>query len=143
MGAARPRVRAALGLLCALTLVVDASALSRLHLYSEVYGLTRLRVGVAATCLWLGAVLVLVLLAGRRPGPHRWLPHSVVLSAAVGLLALDALPEPERSCALVLWASEREACLSAADGWTSAKLARVRARAALTSRPVATATCFP
>jgi len=90
--------RALLGLLCLLTLVVDASALSRLHLYGEVYGLTRLRVGVAATCLWLGVVLVLVLLAGSRRGPQRWLPHGVVLSAAVGLLALTAY-DPEAAIA--------------------------------------------
>jgi len=164
-------VRAALGVLCLLTLVVDVSALSRLHLYSEVYGLTRLRIGVAATCLWLGAVLVLVLLAGSRPGPHRWLPHSVVLSAAVGLLALtaydpeaaiarsalsrgagadvgylstlsddalpaiDALPEPYRSCVLA------RRLPSAAGGWTSANLSR--ARAADFGGPGAAAPCSP
>ena len=164
-------IRAALGLLCVLTLVVDASALSRLHLYSETYGLTRLRVGVGATCLWLGAVLVLVLLAGRRPGPHRWLPHSVVLSAALGLLALtaydpeaaiarsaltrgagtdvaylstlsddavpaiDALPEPYRSCVLALRTR------SAVGGWTSANLARARAGEA--AGPVAAGSCSP
>lgn len=83
---APPAARPLLGLLCALALVVDVSALSRLHLYVEVYGLTRLRISASAIAVWLGVVLLLVLLAGLRPG--RWLPHATVLSAGVVLLLL-------------------------------------------------------
>jgi hypothetical protein len=80
--------RSALAVLCALALVVDASALSRLHLYADAYGLTRLRITATALAAWLGVVLVIVLLAGLRPG--RWVPHTVVATAALGLLGLTA-----------------------------------------------------
>lgn len=53
-----------LGLLCVLTLVVLASVFHRLDLYVDAFGLTRLRIGVAAFGAWLGAMLGLVLLAG-------------------------------------------------------------------------------
>ncbi|WP_323137646.1 DUF4173 domain-containing protein [Streptomyces sp. NBC_01789] len=138
-GGARDRtlVRGVLGTLCLLTLVVVASALRRMDLYVDAYGLTRLRISVAAVELWLGVVLVLIMAAGVF-GP-RLLPRAVAASAAVGVLAfglvspdgliaeqnvqryrndhsidieylkglsadaapaLDALPEPLRSCAL-------------------------------------------
>ena len=82
--AARP----ALALLCLLTLVVDLSAFSRLQLYGEAYGLTRLRVTATGITVVLGVVLVLVLVAGLRPG--RWLPHALVLTVGAGLLVLTA-----------------------------------------------------
>ncbi|MGW7477563.1 DUF4153 domain-containing protein [Nonomuraea muscovyensis] len=77
-----------LGLLCALTMVVLVSALHRLHLYTAAYGLSRLRVSVEATVWWLGAVFLLVLLAGavRLAGRSAgWLPRTVVLVTALGL----------------------------------------------------------
>ena len=79
-------VRATLGVLCLLALVVVASALRRMDLYVGAYGLTRLRVSVAGMELWLGAVLVLLMAAGlvRRGG--RWLPRAVVASAVLGVL---------------------------------------------------------
>lgn len=83
-------VRALLAALCLLALVIDVSSLSRLSLYVDEYGLTRLRILVAATCLWLAVVLVAVLLAGAVRGGGRWLPRAVVLSAAAVLLALTA-----------------------------------------------------
>ncbi|MYZ36723.1 DUF4173 domain-containing protein [Streptomyces sp. MnatMP-M17] len=87
-------VRAVLGVLCVLTLVVTASALRRMDLYVEAYGLTRLRVSVAAMELWLALVIVLILVAGAVGG--RWLPRAVAASAAAavltfGLLSPDAL----------------------------------------------------
>ncbi|MFE4372404.1 DUF4153 domain-containing protein [Streptomyces sp. NPDC056835] len=87
-------VRAVLGVLCALTLVVVAAALRRMDLYVDAYGLTRLRVSVAAVELWLGVVIVLILVAGAIGG--RWLPRAVAASAgaavlAFGLISPDAL----------------------------------------------------
>ncbi|MER5866968.1 DUF4173 domain-containing protein [Kitasatospora sp. NPDC002040] len=84
-----------IGLLCALTLVVVASAYYRMHRYVEAFGLTRLRISVTGAELWLGAVLVLVL-AGVLFGSRRWLPRAVVLSgvlavAVFGLIRPDAL----------------------------------------------------
>ena len=58
--------RLLLGLLCALTLVVLASALQRLWLYVDAFGATRLRFLVQAQLLWLAAVFAALLVAGAR-----------------------------------------------------------------------------
>ncbi|MGN9783787.1 DUF4153 domain-containing protein [Nonomuraea sp. ZG12] len=79
-----------LGVLCGLTLVVLFSALHRLGLYTDAYGLSRLRLSVQATIWWLFALFALVLiaggvrLAGRGAG---WLPRTIVLVTALGLAA--------------------------------------------------------
>ena len=90
----RTLVRGVLGVLCLLTLVVVASALRRMDLYVDAYGLTRLRFSVAAVEFWLGVVLVLIMVFGVL-GP-RLLPRAVAASAAsavlvFGLLSPDAL----------------------------------------------------
>ncbi|WP_093820561.1 DUF4153 domain-containing protein [Streptomyces sp. PpalLS-921] len=81
----RTLVRSVLGVLCVLTLVVVASALRRMDLYVEAFGLTRLRISVAAVELWLGVVLVLILVAGVFGA--RLLPRAVAVSAAACVLA--------------------------------------------------------
>ncbi|MFD3539913.1 DUF4173 domain-containing protein [Streptomyces sp. NPDC058662] len=167
-------VRVVLGTLCALTLVVVASALRRMDLYVDAYGLTRLRVSVAAMELWLGLVIVLIMAAGVFGA--RWLPRAFAGSAAAaalvfGLLspdgmvaernvarfektgkidlayfqslsadavpALDALPEPRRSCALRGINND----LSAAGDvpWYAVSLGEYRARQILRERPVTVA----
>ncbi|WP_434597512.1 DUF4153 domain-containing protein [Streptomyces sp. A5-4] len=85
-GGARDRtlVRSVLGTLCVLTLVVVASALRRMDLYMDEYGLTRLRVSVTAAELWLGLVIVLIMTAGMFGS--RWLPRAVAVSAAAAVL---------------------------------------------------------
>ncbi|MCX5143393.1 DUF4153 domain-containing protein [Streptomyces sp. NBC_00338] len=90
-GGARDRtlVHGVLGTLCLLTLVVVASALRRMDLYVDAYGLTRLRISVAAVELWLGAVLVLIMAAGVFGA--RLLPRAVAASAAAGVLAFGLL----------------------------------------------------
>ncbi|MBM7056669.1 DUF4153 domain-containing protein [Streptomyces durocortorensis] len=85
----RTLVRAVLGTLCVLTLVVVASALRRMDLYVDEYGLTRLRISVAAMELWLGVVLVLILAAGVFG--VRFLPRAIAVSAAAGVLAFGLL----------------------------------------------------
>lgn len=94
-GGAKDRllVRGVLGTLCVLTLVVVASALRRMDLYVESFGLTRLRISVAAVELWLGVVLVLIVAAGVFGARH--LPRAVAVSAAVGVLAFGLL-SPDR-----------------------------------------------
>ncbi|WP_260610335.1 DUF4153 domain-containing protein [Streptomyces sp. WAC06614] len=82
-------VRGVLGTLCLLTLVVVASALRRMDLYVDAYGLTRLRVSVAAMEVWLGLVLVLIMAAGVCGA--RWLPRAVVASAGAAVLAFGLL----------------------------------------------------
>ena len=83
-------VRAALGVLCGLTLLVDVSALLRLQAYVGAYGWTRLRIGVVVVALGLAAVLLVVVAAGCRRGSQPWVPHAVVLVGAVALLATTA-----------------------------------------------------
>ncbi|MEV0323200.1 DUF4173 domain-containing protein [Streptomyces sp. NPDC050659] len=85
----RSLVRGVLGTLCALTLVVVASAVRRMDMYVEAYGLTRLRVSVVAVELWLGLVIVLIMAAGVWGA--RWLPRAVAASAAAGVLAFGLL----------------------------------------------------
>lgn len=77
-------VRSVLGTVCALTLVVVASALRRMDLYVDAYGLTRLRISVAGVELWLGLVIVLIMAAGVLG--HRWLPRAIVAVTAGGVL---------------------------------------------------------
>ena len=166
-------VRVVLGVLCVLTLVVVASALRRMDLYLDAYGLTRLRVSVTVMELWLGVVIVLIMAAGAvGAAGARWLPRAVGASAvaavlAFGLLspdglvaeqnvqryaksgkldviylrqlsadaapALDALPEPERSCALRDIAKE----LAAEDTpWYATSFGEFRARRLLDEHPV-------
>ncbi|MFJ2830278.1 DUF4153 domain-containing protein [Streptomyces sp. NPDC087263] len=84
-GGDRKLVRGVLGTLCALTLVVVASAVRRMDMYVDAYGLTRLRVSVVAVELWLGLVIVLIMAAGVWGA--RWLPRVVAASAAAGVLA--------------------------------------------------------
>ena len=86
--------RLLVGALCVLTLVVLASALTRLDLYMQAYGFTRLRLTAEAVILWLGALFALLLIAGGR----RWLPRATVALTAVAMLAL-AISNPDRRIA--------------------------------------------
>ncbi|MET9519142.1 DUF4173 domain-containing protein [Streptomyces sp. NPDC002994] len=171
-GAERDRalVRSVLGTLCVLALVVVASALRRMDLYVDAYGLTRLRVSVAAVELWLGLVIVLIMAAGVLGA--RWLPRAVAVSAAAAVLAfglispdglvaeqnvaryrttekldvhyfqdlsadavpaLDTLPEPQRSCALVGIAERLD---DRNEPWYATSLGMARAREILEERPL-------
>ena len=89
--------RLLLGALCALTLVVLASALTRLGLYMDAYGYTRLRLSAEGAILWLGGVFALLLIAGaaRRMG---WLPRATVALTGVAVLAF-AISNPDRRVA--------------------------------------------
>ncbi|MFE9393748.1 DUF4153 domain-containing protein [Streptomyces flavidovirens] len=166
----RALVRSVLGTLCVLTLVVVASALRRMDLYVDAYGLTRLRISVAAVELWLGLVIVLIMAAGVLGS--RWLPRAVAASAAAAMLAfglvspdglvaqqnvarhgstgkldvhyfqdlsadavpaLDTLPEPQRSCALVGIAGRLE---DRNEPWYATSLGVARAREILEDRPL-------
>ncbi|MEU4170334.1 DUF4173 domain-containing protein [Streptomyces sp. NPDC026665] len=85
----RKLVRGVLGTLCALTLVVVASAVRRMDMYVDAYGLTRLRISVLAGELWLGLVIVLIMAAGVWGA--RWLPRAVAAAAAAGVLAFGLM----------------------------------------------------
>nr|WP_237770205.1 DUF4173 domain-containing protein [Ornithinimicrobium sp. CNJ-824] len=86
-------LRALLGTLGVLTLVVVASALFRMAVYQEAYGYTVTRVLVDLFELWLGLVVVMVLVAGVRLS-GRWVPRAALLAGASMLLALG-VADPE------------------------------------------------
>jgi two-component system sensor histidine kinase BaeS len=83
-------LKASLGLLCGLTLVVVASALNRMHVYQEAYGFTSLRLFVDVFEGWLGFLVLAVMVAGLL-GRGRWVPRVAVVSGAVAVLALAAI----------------------------------------------------
>lgn len=87
-------LRGLLGALSVLTLVIVASALTRMWLYQQAYGFTVLRVLVAACELWLGVVYLMVLAAGVRLRGG-WLARAVVGTGFAALVGLAAL-NPER-----------------------------------------------
>jgi hypothetical protein len=70
--------------------VMLASALHRLALYVEVYGLTQARLHALAILVWVGATLVLFCVTVLR-GKRRLFPFSMAVSAFVVLLGLNAL----------------------------------------------------
>ncbi|MHA6784586.1 DUF4153 domain-containing protein [Pseudonocardia saturnea] len=86
--------RGLLSALAGLTLVIVASALSRMWLYQEAYGFTVLRLLVLVCELWLGLGFVLVLATVLTRRPRRPLRVMVVTGAAA-LLVL-AVFDPER-----------------------------------------------
>ncbi|MEU7587903.1 DUF4173 domain-containing protein [Micromonospora sp. NPDC049230] len=87
-------VRVLLGTLAALSLVVVASALYRMQVYTDAYGATRLRLFVTTVELWLGLLFVVVGVAVVRLRAA-WLPRLVVGTAVLALLGL-ALVNPDR-----------------------------------------------
>lgn len=86
--------RVLLGALAALTLVIVASALTRMWLYQQVYGFTVLRLLVLTCELWLGVGFVLTLVSVLRLRPVR---HGRgLLATGIGALLVLAVLDPER-----------------------------------------------
>lgn len=88
-------LRGLLGVLCALTVVVLVSALRRLDLYEEAFGLTRLRLLAQAFGIWLGGILVLLVAAGATPRVGARLATIAVAGTGAALLTF-ALLNPDR-----------------------------------------------
>ncbi|WKU04331.1 DUF4153 domain-containing protein [Micromonospora sp. HUAS LYJ1] len=88
--AERVLLRALLGLLSALSVVIVVSALSRMYTYQKVYSFTGERIFVMAFELLLGAVFLMILAAGVR-WRGRWIPGATVGLAVVMLLSLAVL----------------------------------------------------
>jgi len=83
-------LRVLTGILCATSVVVVISAIHRMWLYQQAYGFSTDRLMVITIELWLGAVFLLVAVAGARMS-GRWLPHAVLAAGVVALLGLAAL----------------------------------------------------
>ncbi|MFG1828575.1 DUF4153 domain-containing protein [Micromonospora chersina] len=88
--AERHLLRALLGLLSALSVVIVVSALSRMWTYQKVYSFTGERIFVMAFELLLGAVFLMILAAGVR-WQGRWIPGTTVALAVAMLLGLAVL----------------------------------------------------
>ena len=86
----RMLLRTLLGLLSGLTLVIVASALSRMAAYELAYGFTRQRLLVTTFELWLGVLFLLILVAGIRLR-GRWVPRAALAAAVAALLGLAVL----------------------------------------------------
>lgn len=89
----RTILRGLLGVLCALALVVVASALHRMSLYEQQYGFTTLRLAVTAVELFLGSVFVMIMATGVSMS-GRWLPRAVGAAAVLTVLGL-AVANPD------------------------------------------------
>ncbi|MFF5171595.1 DUF4153 domain-containing protein [Micromonospora sp. NPDC000089] len=88
--AERMLLRALLGLLSALGVVIVVSALSRMYAYQKVYSFTGERIFVMAFELLLGVVFLMILAAGAR-WRGRWIPSLTVALAVAMLLGLAVL----------------------------------------------------
>jgi Domain of unknown function (DUF4173) len=78
-----------LGTLCVLTLVTVASALHRLRLYKDAFGLTRPRLAAETLCWALGGLFVLVLTSGIVGLRRSQVVRAAVAALALGLLAFS------------------------------------------------------
>lgn len=90
----RRLLRILVGTLCATSVVVVISAIHRMWLYQQAYGFSTERLMVITIELWLGAVFILVAVAGIRM-TGKWLPRAILMAGAVALLGLAAT-NPER-----------------------------------------------
>jgi two-component system sensor histidine kinase BaeS len=79
-----------LGVLCALTLLVVASALRGMAVYQAAYGFTTLRLFVDVFEGWLGLVVLAIMVAGVL-GRTVWLPRVALVTGAVALIGLAAI----------------------------------------------------
>jgi hypothetical protein len=95
-------MRAGVSLLVLLTLVVLASALRRLWLYEEAYGLTRARLTGEAVLFTVGALLVLATAAVLVPRLRRGAPTAAVAVLGCALLTFSlANPDARIAAAAV------------------------------------------
>ncbi|QUX31927.1 DUF4173 domain-containing protein [Nocardiopsis akebiae] len=114
-GTSRVLRNAMLGLLCTLTLVILASAMTRLQLYIDAYGLTRMRASAEAWIVWSAGVFGLLLAAGALNTLGRsaaWLPRATAALAGTAL-AVFAYGNPD----LRIAESHQDLDLSTVDTW--------------------------
>jgi len=90
----RRMLRALLGTTCVTSVVVVISAIHRMWLYQQAYGFSVQRIMVIAIESWLGAVFVLIAIAGIGM-TARWLPRAVLVAGVATLLGVAAI-NPER-----------------------------------------------
>lgn len=87
-------LRILVGTLCGTSIIVVISAIHRMWVYQQAYGFSTERLMVITIELWLGAVFVMVAVAGLRMSGS-WLPRAVLVAGVATLLGLAGL-NPER-----------------------------------------------
>jgi hypothetical protein len=90
-GRARRRLVLLSEVVVALTLVVVVSALRRLDLYKNAYGLTMLRLYAAVFVGWIGVSLLLLGTWIFKGGGRAWFPAAAVAAGLVAILALNVV----------------------------------------------------
>jgi hypothetical protein len=95
--AERMLLRVLLGLMCGLSVVIVASALSRMWAYQKIYSFTGERIFVMSFELLLGTIFVMIAAAGIR-WQGRWIPRTTIGLAVLMLLGLAVL-DPENYAA--------------------------------------------
>jgi len=79
----------------ALTQVLVIGSIVRIRLYSNVFGLTHLRLYTVVSALWLGIVVVLAGVAAIRRGRGDWMAVTASAMAALAVLAMNFV-NPDR-----------------------------------------------
>jgi hypothetical protein len=86
-------LRALLGSLCCLTIIILISAIRRLGLYEEAFGFTHARLLAHIVMLWLGGIFALVVTGGMTK--TSWLPRAVVVWTAVITIVSSTVVNPD------------------------------------------------
>ena len=91
----RTLLRWLIAVVVVLTQVLVVGSIVRLRLYSDVFGLTHLRLYTVVSAVWLGSVVVLAGVAAIRRGHGDWMAVTASALAALAVLAMNFV-NPDR-----------------------------------------------
>ena len=74
-----------------LTQGLVVGSIVRIQLYSDVFGLTHLRLYTVVSAVWLGAVVLIAGIAAMRRGSSEWMAVAASALAAVAVLAMNVV----------------------------------------------------
>jgi len=92
---ARRSLRWLVAAVVALTQVLVVGSIVRIRLYSDVFGLTHLRLYTVVSAVWLGIVVVLAGVAALRRGRGDWMAVAASAIVALAVLAMNVV-NPDR-----------------------------------------------
>lgn len=78
-----------------LTVFLVVGSIIRLRLYSDVFGLTHLRLYTVVSAVWLGVVVLFAGVAACRRSEREWVAPAATVAAAVAVLAMNIV-NPDR-----------------------------------------------
>jgi hypothetical protein len=79
------------GAVVVLTNGLVVGSIVRIQLYSDVFGLTHLRLYTVVAAVWLGVVVLLAGVAAIRRGPGDWMAVTASAAAALAVLAMNVV----------------------------------------------------